>query len=91
MAANVSLKPPGKFDFRYPDEWLKWKCCFTRYFTATGLEDESEARKTSNLLYCMEEEGDEVLSSITDDDRRVYTTALDTFNTLFKVRRNAIF
>lgn len=76
--ANIALKPPGKFDFRHPDEWPKWKLRFTRHLTATGLDKEEDARKISTLLYCMGEEGDDVLTStnITDTQRKKYDTVL---------------
>ena len=35
MAANVTLKSPGNFDFKHPDTWLKWKRRFQQYLTAT--------------------------------------------------------
>jgi len=63
MAANVSLKPPARFDFKLPYEWPKWKRRFQQYLTATGLDKENDAQNVSTLLYCLGEESDNVLTS----------------------------
>ena len=60
MAMNIALKPPGRFDFRQPDDWPKWKHRFVQYLSATGLDGGSDARKVSTLLYCLREEADGV-------------------------------
>ena len=81
MASNVSLKPPGKFDFKHPDTWLKWKRRFQQYLTATGLDKEDDARKVNVLLYCLGEESDDVLTStnISNDDRKKYDAVIDKY------------
>ena len=65
MAVNVSLKPPGKFDFKHPDAWPKWKRNFQQYLTATctGLDKEEDAQKISMVFYCLGEESKDVLTS----------------------------
>jgi len=93
MAANVSLKPPARFDFKLPDEWPKWKRRFQQYLTATGLDKEDDARKVSTLLYCLGEESDDVLTStnISEHERKNYDAVVDKFDSFFKVRRNVIY
>ena len=93
MAANVSLKPPGRFDFKRPDAWPKWKRRFQQYLTATGLDKEEDARKISTLLYCLGEESEDVLTStnITEADRKKYDSVVEKFDSFFNVRRNVIY
>ena len=52
-----------QFDFKRPDDWLRWKRRFTHYLHATGLEREDDAGKISTLLYCMGEDAEDVLTS----------------------------
>ena len=68
--ANVRLPPPDPFNFWSSDEWPKWKCRFEQYRSASGLASEDELRRVSTLLYCLGEEGDDVLTStnITDEN-----------------------
>ncbi len=93
MATNITLKPPGRFDFRHPDEWPKWKRRFTQYLAATGLDQEGDVRKVSTLLYCMGEEGDDVLTStnISAANRKKFDTVLNKFDSFFDVRENVIY
>ena len=93
LAANVSLKPPGQFDFRRPDDWPRWKRRFTQYLEATGLKKEDVARKISTLLYCMGEDGDDVLAStsISEEERESYSEVIQKFDSFFGVRINVIF
>ena len=93
MAANVTLKSPGNFDFKHPDTWLKWKRRFQQYLTATGLDKEDDARKISLLLYCLGDESEDVLTStnISDDDRKKYDAVVAKFDAFFDVRKNVIY
>jgi len=51
------LQPPNPFDFKYPDEWPKWKRRFEQCFHASGLAaSKDEARQVGTLLYCLGEE-----------------------------------
>jgi len=86
MAANVSLKPPARFDFKLPDEWQRR---FQQYLTATGL-DKEDARKVSTLLYCLEEESDDVLTSAntSEHEQENDVAVIEKFDTFFKGRRN---
>ena len=79
MAVNVSLKPPGRFDFKCPDAWPKWKRRFQQYLTATGLDKEEDAREISTLLYCLGEESEDVFTStnITEADRKMYDSVVE--------------
>ena len=87
MAANVSLKPTARFDFKLPDEWPKWKRRFQQYLTATGLDKENDAQKVSTLSYCLGEESDDVLTS-TEHERENDEAVIEKFDTFFKGRRH---
>ena len=50
---SVPLRPPEKFDFKRPDEWVRWKRRFEQFLSASGLDKEDDARKISTLLYCL--------------------------------------
>ena len=93
VATNLSLKPPGPFNFRRPDEWPKWKRRFNQYLAATGLDRAEDSRTVSMLLYCMGEDAEDVLTStnIKAEEREVYATVITKLDDFFKVRRNIIF
>ena len=93
MAANVSLNPPGRFNFKCPDAWPKWKRHFQQYLTATGLDKEEDAQKTSTLLYCLGEESKDVLTStnITEANHKKYDAVVEKFDSFFNIRRNVIY
>ena len=69
--ASLRLQPSDPFNFRNPDEWLKWKRRFEQFRSASGLESEGEQRQVSMLLYCLGEEADDVLTStnISEENR----------------------
>ena len=59
--ANICFEPPPVFDFKNPDEWPHWKRRFEQFCLASGLAKEEESRQVSSLLYCLGEEGEDVL------------------------------
>jgi hypothetical protein len=91
--AQLQLKPPDNFDFKQPDNWLKWKKRFEQFRHATGLAKDDETRQVSTLMYCLGEEAEDVLTSTnpTDDERKSYASVLAKFDAYFKVRKNVIF
>ena len=64
-----------------------------QFRVASGLLDESAKKQVSTLLYCLGEEAETVLAStnITDEQRKVYDTVINKFDSFFKVTRNVIF
>ena len=68
--ASVPLQPPHPFNFRNPDDWLKWKRRFEQYRLASGLSGESDARQVSTLLYCLGKEADVLTSANTSEEDR---------------------
>ena len=93
MAGTIQLRAPEAFNFKKPDEWLKWHKRFERFRIASGLLAESKGRQVSTLLYCMGEEAKDVLksTSITEDEKKSYEEVLGKFNDYFKVQKNVIF
>lgn len=85
--AQVCQQPPEPFNFKTPDDWLRWKQQFKQFRVASGLRDEDATRQVSMLLYCLGEEAEEVLSStiITDEERNVFDTVIGKFAVFFKL------
>ena len=70
--AGIHFQPPEKFDFKQPDEWPRWQKRFEQFRIASGLSEESDKRQVNTLLYCLGEEGEDLLRStnITEDERK---------------------
>ena len=88
--AAIHFQPPDTFDFRKPDEWLRWRKCFEQFRVASGISAESEVHQINTLLYCLGEEAENVLTStnITDEDWKKYKDMLAKFDSFLKVRKN---
>ena len=93
MARSIPVAAPEQFDFKRADEWLRWKRRFEQFLCASGLDKESDERKTSTFLYCLSPDADDILTStsIGDDDRKKYSEVVAKLDAHFKVRRNVIF
>ena len=91
--SKIQLQPPAAFDFKNPDDWLRWKRRFEQYRIASGLSKEDAEKQVSTLLYCLGEESEAVLSStnVTNDERKVYATVVEKLDDFFKVRKNVIY
>ena len=91
--AQLRLEPPAPFNFRTPDDWPRWRQRFEQFRVASGLSGDKAVKQVNTLLYCIGEEAEGVLTSTntTDEERKVYETVLDKFDSFFKVRRNVIF
>ena len=65
-----------------------------QYRLASGLAaSDDEPRQVSNLLYCMGEEADDILSftNISNGEKVKYSSVMGKFDEYFKVSKNAIF
>ena len=92
--AQLHLSPPEPFNFKNPEEWLKWKRRFEQFCIASGLEQEDEKREVSTLLYCLGEESQAILDSTgvpSEEAMTSYDGIIETFESFFKVRKNVIF
>ena len=91
--AEIRLQPPEAFDFKNSDDWSRWKRRFQQFRVASGLDEQSEAKQVSTLLYSLGEEAEDVLRStnIEPSGERRYTKVLEKLDEYFQVRRNVIF
>ena len=90
---SMKLQPPDPFNFKNPDDWLRWKRRFEQFRHATGLSTQAEERQVSTLLYCAGQETEDILRStdISNEERGSYNVVLAKLDEFFKVRRNIIF
>ena len=52
------------FDSSKPDDWSKWIKQFKQYRVASGLSKDYETRQDNTLLYCLEDEVEDVLAPL---------------------------
>ena len=90
--AEIYFQPPEKFDFKQPDEWPLWLNQFEQFHITSGLSEESEQHQVNTLLYCLGEEGEDLLRSTntTEDERKQYSSVHGKLNGFFQVRKNMI-
>ena len=93
MASGSTFLPPEHFNFARPEEWPKWIYNFKRLKDATDLDEKSEQKQVSSLIYSMGEEVEDILWSfqLTEDKRKSYTTVRDEFQSFFVKRRNIVY
>ena len=91
--AVIRLQPPDPFNFRNPDNWLRWKNRIQQFRDASGLSSESESKQVSTFLYCLGNKAESVLAStgITPDDRKEHDKVLERDDGFFQVRKNVIY
>ena len=91
--AEIRLQPPEAFDFKNPDHWSQWMRRFQQFRVASGLDEQSEEKQVSMLLYSHGKEAEDVLRStnIEPSGKRSYTKVLEKLDEYFQVRRNVIF
>ena len=83
MANPIPVATLEQFDFKRPDRWLRWKCQFEQFLSASGLDEECDERTINTLLYCLGPDADDVLTStnIGDDNRKKYSKSSRTMLT----------
>ena len=93
VVTNLQLQPPTPFCFKDTEEWPRWKRRFEQFRLASGLKEQGEERQGSTLLYCFDEDAEEILDTtqISEEDRKSYTKVIGEFDNYFKVRKNIIF
>ena len=79
--------------FPNPRRLTEVEKAFEQFRVASGLAADDPLKQVNTLLYCIGEEKESVLTSTntTEDERKVYQTVLDKFDSFFKVRRNVIY
>ena len=63
--AEIRLQAPDLFNFKTPDEWPKWRKRFEQFRVASALDRGVAAKQVNTLLYCMGEESEALLDSMT--------------------------
>ena len=91
--AAIRLEPPPSFFFKALDQWPKWKQRFAQYQLASGPFTESDERQTNTLLYCMDKDAEDTLTStdISAENRRSYAAVIAKFDAFIQDRKNIIF
>ena len=84
--AGIYFQSLEKFDFKQPDEGPRWLKHFEQFHTLSGLSEESDKRQVNTLLYCLGEEGEDLLYStnITEDERKSYSSFRQKLNGFFQ-------
>ena len=62
--ANNCFAPAPVFDFKNLDEWPHSKWRFEQFHLVSGLSKDKESRQVSAHLYCLGEEGEDVLLAL---------------------------
>ena len=72
---SIQLKPHETFDFKQPDNWIRWTRRFEQFRTASGLDSDADTKQISTLLCCLGEEAEDVLAStnISSDHRKRFS------------------
>ena len=92
MATCCQKTLPEKFDFFYPEDWLKW-IRFEQFRQASGLHEKGDENQVNTLIYTMGDQADDILTSfgLSEDDRRTYKTVKDKVKNDFVKKCNVIF
>ncbi len=88
-----SLKPPEPVDFATPNTWPPWITRFERYRVASGLDKKEELIQVSTLIYAMGQDAEDIWGSFTisEDEKRMYKSAKQSFQNHFVRRKNPIY
>ena len=62
--AEIHLQAPDLFNFKTPDEWLKWRKRIEQFRVASALDRGVVTKQVNTLLYCMGEESEALLDSM---------------------------
>ncbi|XP_005088965.1 uncharacterized protein LOC101855985 [Aplysia californica] len=88
---RVSLPSPKPFDGK-TESWPRWRQCFNRFRSCTGLLNKSQSEQVSTLLYTMGEVADDILTTLSvEESTATYTEVIEAFDTHFDARKNIIF
>ena len=65
----LSVRAPEKIDFTKPHEWENG-----RFRIASNLVDQPQELQVNSFIYCIGSEADDILDSITAEQKHVYDT-----------------
>ena len=67
---QLSIKPSKKkFKSSGPRDWPRWKKHFQQFWDASGLSANSQKCQINILLYCLDEDADNVLVHVSTNIR----------------------
>lgn len=89
--SHKQKRMPEPFSFR-PSEWPSWKRRFERYRTISDLDETSEGKQVSTLVYAMGSKSEEIpLSFNLTDEKTKYDVAMVNFDGHFTPKKNVIY
>ena len=69
--ATLQVNLPETFDFKTPENWLKWIRRFERFRIASKLNTKDGSMQVSTLVYSMGDEADDILSTFRLSDQEL--------------------
>ncbi|KAL0148076.1 hypothetical protein M9458_056616 [Cirrhinus mrigala] len=93
LASQLTLAPPGKFNFTNTTEWPRWMKRFERYRIASGLDKQSQEYQVNTFMYAAGEDAEEILYvlTLTEEEKKLYAAVTEAFNKHCVSKRNIIF
>src|SRR5436190_6820025 len=90
---NIHVTPPGEFDFTHPTQWPMWIRRFDRFRIASGLDLKPSDKQVNMLLYCLGNEGENLLDSfnLSDEDLKSYDIVKSKFDDYLGFKKNIIY
>ncbi|KAK6183197.1 hypothetical protein SNE40_010724 [Patella caerulea] len=93
LQVSSAIQPPPELDFNNGQAWSAWIRRFDRYRLASGLDQQSEDRQVSTLIYTMGQQADDIYNSFDypADEQITYDMVKTSFDGHFIIRKNVIF
>ncbi|XP_054289363.1 uncharacterized protein LOC129004762 [Macrosteles quadrilineatus] len=90
---QYQLVTPEPFNFREPSEWPRWIRKFERFRLASGLDSKSGENQVNMLLYCLGDEGEDLLTSfgLKDEELQSYDTVKGRFESYLGFKINIVY
>ena len=92
MAQASGYQLPEGFTVSKPEGWPSWTRRFERFREASDLNEKSEQKQVSSLIFAMGDEAEDTLDSfrLSDDERKSYSTVRDKFEVYLVKKRNIV-
>jgi hypothetical protein len=93
MAEAAHISMPQPFNFQEPESWTRWHQRYTRYASASGLDEKAETVQVNTLLYCMGEASEDILSTfdLSEANKKKIKIVTDKFKDYFIKRKNFVY
>lgn len=91
--ATFNVVPPEAFNFKQPQEWMKWSRRFERFREASGLASKDQKQQVNTFIYCLGDEADDLITAfkMSDEDMMSYNAVKNKFDEHFKIKKNVIY